>query len=163
MSLGLDLDVSAQLCAAVNGLSARMDRQARLGEARAQQAAQEYQQIPFVINLTIAAGAGSLNPVPSCGPDIGFWWSLRRLSATGFTAGQVNLFIDSTSGEPVAVFTGSSVGTYVNTYGKGHQMLHPGSNLAITASGITGTVAVYGAADQIASHLLPWYAGAVRH
>jgi hypothetical protein len=163
MSAGLEVDVSAQLCAAVSGLSARLARADASTAAQAQLAAQEYQQIPFVINLPIAAGAGSLNPVPATGPDVGYWWSIRRLSATGFSAGTVILFIDSTAGEPVATFTGAAIGTYVTTYGKGHQMLHPGSNLAITATGITGTVVVYGAADLIATAVMPWYAGAVRH
>jgi hypothetical protein len=162
VTAGLEIDLSAQLCAAINGLSARLDRDTQRRQAAAQRASQIYRQIPFVINLTISSSAGSLNPVPACGPPIGYFWSIRRFSATGFTAGTVILFIDSTSGEPIETFTGASIGSYIQTYGKGHQVMHPGSNLAITATGITGTVTVYGAADQLETAYFPAYAAGTR-
>jgi hypothetical protein len=161
----LDLEVSlrAGLGSLVQGIGLMNDKLEREWRFR-QKAAQATRQIPFVINLPIASSAGNFNPVPgSLGPDIGYYWSIRRLSATGFTAGQVNLYIDSVNGEPLWTFTGSAVGIYVQNWGKGHQMVHPGSTLAISATGITGgPVVVYGSADQFESWLLPFYMGSVR-
>jgi hypothetical protein len=157
MDVSLSANIGA-LARSTKGLCERLDRE----HAFRQRALQATRQIPFVINLPIAGGAGSLNPVPATGPDVGYFWSIRRLSATGFSAGTVIISIDSTAGEPIQTFTGATIGTYVQTFGKGHQMVHPNSNLAISAAGITGTVIVYGSADQFESWLLPFYMGSIR-
>jgi hypothetical protein len=141
------------LAASVGGLCSRMDREVALR----QRAAQAFRQVPIVINVPLVAGAANLNPT-TVGPDVGFYWSVRKLSAVGFSAGSVSLYVDNTGGEPIVPFTQAAV----NTFGKGEQLLHPNSSIAVLAAGITGTVQIWGQADQFESWLLPWYMGAIR-
>lgn len=137
----------------VGGLCDRLDHEARFRQA----AAQAFRQVPFIINVTLTAGAGNLNPSPF-GPDTGYYWSIRKLSAVGFTAGSVNTYVDNIGGEPIVPYPVSAV----NTFGKGEQLIHPGSSIAVNATGITGTVQLWGQADQFETWLLPWYLGAQR-
>lgn len=143
----------AELTAAISGMCQRMDREWKFRE-RANDA---FRQVPFIINVPLVAGAATLNPTQA-GPDAGYYWSIRKLSAVGFTAGTVDTYVDNTGGEPIVPFTVSAV----NTFGKGEQLLHPNSNIAVVAAGITGTVQIWGQADQFESWLLPWYMGTVR-
>jgi hypothetical protein len=155
-SFGVQLAASLDgLARRVGGLCDRMDRDA----AFIQRANQAYVQVPFIINTVLSSGAVTLNPVPNGpGPDLGYFWSIRKLSAVGFTAGTVNLYVDNTGGEPIVPFPQ----TGVFTFGKGEQVMNPGSTIALVASGITGTVQIWGKADQIESWLWPWYIGAQR-
>jgi hypothetical protein len=165
--MSVDADLSLSLSAALGGLSARvgglcerLDRDTRFRE----KAAQASRVVPFIMNIPISGSAGSLNPAPNCGPDVGYFWSIRRLSATGFTAGNVVVYIDSTAGQPIWIVTGAAIGIYESDWGKGHQFIHPNSNLAVNATGITSAnnqVIIYGDADQFESWLLPWYQGTV--
>jgi hypothetical protein len=157
---GIELDGGVSLQASLNGLTAaiggmcqRMDREA----AFRQRANEAFRQVPFIINVPLVAGAATINP-SQAGPDAGFYWSIRKLSAVGFTAGTVNTYVDNTGGEPIVPFTVSAV----NTFGKGEQLMHANSNIAIVATGITGTVQIWGQADQFEQWLLPWYLGTVR-
>jgi hypothetical protein len=75
-----------------------------------------------------------------------------------FTAGSVNTYVDNTAGEPICPFPAAAV----NTFGKGEQLMNPMSRIAVVATGITGTVQIWGAADQFETWLLPWYMGAQR-
>lgn len=155
-SFGVELAATlGRLADHIGGLRASMDRDA----AFIQRANQAYVQVPFIINTTLTAGAVTLNPVPNGpGPDVGYYWSIRKLAAVGFTAGTVNLYADNTGGEPIVPFPTSGV----FTFGKGEQVLNPGSTIALVAAGITGTVQVWGKADQVESWLWPWYIGAQR-
>lgn len=157
MTAEADFSFGAGLAASMNGLAAqvgglceRLDREAKFR----QKANEAFRQVPIVINVPLTAGAANLNPT-IFGPDIGFYWSIRKLSAVGFTAGTVNTYVDNTGGEPIVPFAVSAV----NTFGKGEQLLHPGSAIAVLASGITGTVQIWGQADQFETWLLPWYLG----
>lgn len=144
------------LTRAIGGLCDRMDRENRMKQL----ANQAFRQAPIVINVPLTTGAANLNPT-TIGPDIGYYWSIRRLAATGFTAGTVTVFIDNTAGEPIATFPApASAVPVISTWGKGMQLLHPGSSLAILATGITGTVQLWGQADQFENWLTPWYFGA---
>lgn len=138
------------LTAAVGGLSDRMDRRAKF----IQRANEAYRQVPFIINVPLVSGAATINPSTS-GPDIGFFWSIRKLAAVNFTAGTVNTYVDNTNGEPIVPFPVAAV----NTFGKGEQVLNPGSSIAIAATGITGTVQLWGKADQVEEWLWPFYIG----
>jgi hypothetical protein len=157
---GIELDGGVSLQASLNGLTAavsdmcqRLDREWQFR----QRANDAFRVVPFIINVPLVSGAATLNPTQA-GPDAGYYWSIRKLSAVGFTAGTVDTYVDNTGGEPIVPFTVSAV----NTFGKGEQLLHPNSNIAVVASGITGTVQLWGQADQFESWLLPWYAGTVR-
>jgi hypothetical protein len=151
---GVSLQASLDgLTAAVSGMCGRMDREFQFR----QRANDAFRVVPFIINVPLTAGAATINPTQS-GPDAGFYWSIRKMSAVGFTAGTVSTYVDNTGGEPIVPFTVSAV----NTFGKGEQLLHPNSNIAVEAAGITGTVQIWGQADQFESWLLPWYMGTVR-
>lgn len=156
----LDADLTVSLSAALGGLTAavgglctRMDREA----AHRQRAGEAFRQVPFIINVPLTAGAATLNPSP-VGPELGYYWSIRKLAAVNFTAGTVNTYIDNIGGEPIVPFPAAAV----NTFGKGEQLIHPSSNIAVVAAGITGTVQIWGKADQFESWLLPWYIGTQR-
>lgn len=156
LNIGADLSIGASLnglAMAVTGLCDRMDREIRFR----QRAAEAFRQVPFIINVPLVAGAATLNPT-TVGPDIGYYWSIRKLAAVGFTAGTVNTYVDNINGEPIVPFPVAAV----NTFGKAEQLIHPNSSIAITATGITGTVQLWGKADQFEQWLFPWYAGAQR-
>lgn len=156
----LDADLTVSLTAALGGLTSaiggfctRMDRET----ARRVRASEAFRQVPFIINVPLTAGAATLNPSP-VGPELGYYWSIRKLAAVNFTAGTVNTYIDNTGGEPIVPFPVAAV----NTFGKGEQLVHPSSNIAVVAAGITGTVQIWGKADQFEAWLLPWYIGTQR-
>ena len=165
--MSVDADLSVSLSAGLGGLSAqigglcdRMDRDNRIRE----RAAQASRVVPFVLNIPIVSSAGSLNPAPNCGPDLGYFWSIRRLAATGFTAGNVVVYIDNIAGQPIWTAAGGALGVVLSDWGNGHQFVHPNSNLAVNCTGITSAnnqVVIYGDADQFESWLLPWYQGTV--
>ena len=165
--MSVDADLSLSLSAALAGLSAqvggmcdRMDRDNRFRD----RVAQASRVVPFVMNVPIVSSAGSLSPAPNCGPDVGYYWSIRRLAATGFTVGNVVVYIDNIAGQPIWVAAGATIGVTVADWGKGHQFVHPNSNLAVNCTGITSAnnqVVIYGDADQFESWLLPWYQGTV--
>jgi hypothetical protein len=153
-SAGLSIVASLNgLSKAIDGWCGRMDREQAF-RARANEA---FRQVPFIINVPLVAGAATLNPA-SAGPDTGYYWSIRKLAAVSFTAGSVNTYIDNVLGEPIVPFPQAAV----NTFGKGQQIIPPGSNIAVSATGITGTVQIWGRADQFETWLLPWYLGAQR-
>jgi hypothetical protein len=160
MSAGLDMEGGVSfaaalggLTAAVNGMCARMDQETQLRT----RAAAAFRQAPFVISVPLVSGAASVNASP-IGPPVGSYWSIRRMSAVGFTVGTVSTYVDNVNGEPLCPFPVAAI----NTYGKGEMLLHPNSRIAYTATGITGTVQIWGEADQFESWLLPWYMGAQR-
>jgi hypothetical protein len=153
----LSADLAAQLCVSLDGLAAKIGGLSDRHDRRLQQqqrAAQVIRQVPFIINVPLTAGAATINPSPA-GPDTGYYWSIRKLSAVGFTAGTVNTYIDNTGGEPIVPFPQAAV----NTFGKMEQLLNPGSAVAVVAAGITGTVQIWGKADQFETWALPWYMG----
>jgi hypothetical protein len=153
----LSADLAAQLCVSLDGLAVKIgglsDRYDRSTQQRAR-AAQVIRQVPFILNVPLVAGAATINP-STVGPDIGYYWSIRKLAAVNFTAGTVNTYIDNTGGEPIVPFPVAAV----NTFGKMEQFLNPGSAIAIVATGITGTVQIWGKADQFEAWALPWYMG----
>lgn len=152
-SAGLELVGSLRgLSTAVNGWCERMDKAERFKR----RAADALRQVPFAGAITLAAGAGTLQDYARFGVPTGYYWSVRRLTAQGFTAGTVTAYIDGTSGEPVMPFSVAAV----NTIGKGELLVHPLSQLVFGATGITGTVTIWGVADVFETWLLPFYIGA---
>jgi hypothetical protein len=85
----------------------------------------------------------------------GFIWSIRRITAVGFSGGTVTAYRNSLTGEPVMPFAVAAV----NTIGRGELLLMSGDRLVWQAMGITGTVTVYGVADCFESWFLPFYIG----
>jgi len=118
-------------------------------------------QIPIgAIQVPITAGAGAFQMNDLLSPKAGFMWSIRRLTATLFTAGTVQVYKNGfvvggagVGGELVAPF--ATAGT--STFGRGEILLDQNDYLVIIAAGITGSVQIQGAADCIERWLLPDY------
>jgi hypothetical protein len=154
--LGVSLAASVGgLAAAITGLCGRMDREAQLR----MRAADAFRQATFPINVNgqLSAGAATVNTT-SHGPATGYYWSIRRFTCQGFTAGTVTFYVDNTNGEALMPFPAAAV----NTIGKAEMLMHPGQRLAYTATGITGTPIAWVTTDILESWLLPWYIGAQR-
>lgn len=113
-------------------------------------------QVPLSFGIPVSGGAGTFTgAIGYQGPPVGWYWSIRRLTAQGFTAGVVNIFAMSINGEIMVPL--SQAGTA--TFGRGEELLHPQSYLVAQASGITGTVTVYGRADAFPDWYLSEYLG----
>jgi hypothetical protein len=149
VSEGLEVGATAKLTVALNSVASEM---------RAQREQQRLlstviRQIPFAGQIPLTAGAGTLQSQPNMGVPQSFYGSIRRLSAVGFSAGTVTPYIDNVNGEPIPPFPQAGV----FTFSKGEILLHPMSQLVVSATGITGTVTIYGAMDLIEAWFLPTY------
>jgi hypothetical protein len=161
---GLDLSVFGHL-------GTQFARIAELMEHRERRRAKLFEQLHQVPisppQITITSSAGVLASVDLLSPKAGYMWSIRRLTATLFTAGTVlaykNGFVQGTTavgGEPVAPFSAAGV----LMFGRGELLLDQNDQLVFTASGITlasGStgVQINGAADCFERWLLPEYLG----
>jgi hypothetical protein len=125
-------------------------------ENKRQQEAQRVYQYPLTPNLIpLIGGAGILQEPTQYGPPVGFMWSIRRLTITGYTAGTVTPYLDGI--EPIAF---PAAGTYF--IGRGELLLDNGQQLTFVATGITGTPMVFGVADAFPRDELPAYLGVAR-
>lgn len=113
-------------------------------------------QVPLSFGIPVSGGAGTFTGLIGYqGPPVGWYWSIRRLTAQGFTAGTVNIYSVSVTGEILVPF--AQAGTA--TFGRGEELMHPQSYLVAQASGITGTVTLYGRADAFPDWYLSEYLG----
>jgi hypothetical protein len=143
----IELDVGVQLIASLETLTDALNRQWQ----HEQKKAQALRQVPLIANqMSLTAGAGVIDDPANLRCPTGYYWSVRRLTLSGFTAGTATVYINSQYGEPVAPF--ASAGS--DSWGKGHILLHPGDRLVVTASGITGYVQLNGAVDLVEARFL---------
>lgn len=149
------IEATADIAVALGRLCDRLDRQDMARRARASEA---YRQAEFSGTITLTAGAGTLQDFNRFGSPQGYTWSIRRLTAAGFTGGTLTAYKDSASGEPLAIFTGATT-ILPQYFGKGDILIKPMSQIVWSAASITGTVQVWGVADQVESWLLPSYIG----
>ena len=148
----IELDIGAQLIASLETVATALARE----QGRQQRMAQAVRQVPLVTNqMALSGGAGTIDDPASLRAPTGFYWGIRRLTLSGFSAGTAVVYLNSQYGEPVAPF--AQAGTF--TFGKGQLLLHPGDRLVVTASGITGLVQLNGAADALEEWYLPYYLG----
>lgn len=149
----IEVDVGLQLCASIETLTATLNRQWQ----HEQRKAQAIRQVPLVANqMLLAAGAGTIDDPANLRCPTGYYWGVRRLTLSGFTAGTATVYVNGAAGalgEPVLPF--ASAGSF--SFGKGHILLHPGDRLLVSASGITGSVQINGAVDLIEAHFLYCY------
>jgi hypothetical protein len=143
---GGGLQVLAQLSASLGSVAVELRRQCDR-QQRLTQALRQLTVGPGVI--PISGGAGTLSQDPMFGPNTGYFWSVRRLSAWGFTAGTVTVYLNQPGGEILPSFPAPGS----NTFGRGEVMLQPLDTLIFVASGITlasgfGQVIVQGVADN---------------
>lgn len=148
MTAGLELEAGIQIAA---GLAQEM----RADRDWKRRVAGALSQVPFAGSVTLSSGAGTLDQPDLFQAKTGFYWSVRRLTAVGWTSGAVTAYKNSTNGEPVAPYPSPSV----FTFGRGELLLNPGDRLVFAATGITGTVSVWGAADCFETWYLPFYIG----
>lgn len=144
----VELDLSLQLIASIEGLTEEMRKQ----HQREQRKAQAIRVIPLAPPQATAA------PFTIDTPDLlmaktGYYWDVRRLSLSGWSAGSVTVYRNASGGEPVALF--ATPGILV--YGKAHLVLHPGEKLVAVGTGITGFVQLNGDVVAIESWLFPSY------
>jgi hypothetical protein len=147
---GLGLSAWLGLQASIDGLAAQVRREADWR----QRVAGIVQQVPFAQPMAINAGAGSIDQPDLLKAKTGFYWSVRRVFTTGYSAGTVLASRDLM--EPLWNFT---VAAPFTTFGKGEMLLPPDSRLTFAATGITGTVTVWGVADCFPTWYLPFYIG----
>jgi hypothetical protein len=145
----LDLEVGAQLVASLGSLTKAI---AREQQWRARQA-EVIRQVP--ITAPQAGASGIIDSPDLLAVKTGYFWGVRRLTLSGFTAGTATIYLNSTSGEPVAPFPQAGV----FTFSKGQLIMHPGDRLVVQATGITGYVQLNGAADLAELWYLPYYLG----
>jgi hypothetical protein len=147
---GFDLGVFASIGASLSRVASMMEDR----EQRRLKLFQQIHQVPILPpQITLTAGAGTLQLNDMLAPKAGYMWSLRRITANGFSAGTVTAYKDASGGE--ILFTFPSAGTY--TFGRGEMLLDQNSPVVFVAAGITGTVQIAGAADNFERWLLPEY------
>jgi len=138
------------------GLSVQLGRVADLLEAerrRKMALVQCLRQAPFAGGIPLSGGAGTLQQADLYQAKPGYTWSIRRATATGFSAGTVTVYKNVSGGE--ILWTWPTAGTF--TFGRGEQLLEPMDQMIFVASGITGTVQVNGTGDLFESWLLADY------
>ena len=149
---GIGFDFTAQLQASIGSLAEEM----KAWRSERQRLAQAVH--PFVIPgipLSLTTGAGTLNQPNILSPRTGKFWDIRRISCTGYTAGTVTTYLNSTSGDIVALF--STAGVLLN--GKAQLLIGANDLLVFGAASITGTVTIGLAgvevdADRIGEYLI---------
>lgn len=112
-------------------------------------------QVPVLAQIT---GNGTADTGrPQMGPPAGQCWSIRWLSFTGYSAGQVAVNINAL--EPFLPFIPPPSATFPGmlNWGRGGFLLMPGDRITATSTGITGNVLVAGRADLFPEFYLPTY------
>jgi hypothetical protein len=162
---GLDFSVFARLGSQLARVADAMED----SERRKAKLFQSLHQVPVgPLQVPITAGAGVLQLTEMSGPKAGFMWSIRRLTASGYTAGSVIAYRNgaviggaiAAGSEPLIPFT--VAGT--NFIGRGEALLDQNDALIIVCTGITlasgfSWVQINGAADNFNRELLPDYLG----
>lgn len=144
----IELDLGMQLIASLETVTAKLTRE----EDHRQRKMQAIRQIPLV------APQATASPFVIDSPDnlaakTGYCWGVRRLALTGFSAGSATVYLNSTVGEPVAVYGTPGV----LMFGRGDLILTPGDRLVVAGTGITGFIQLNGRADCFESWYLPYY------
>jgi hypothetical protein len=125
-------------------------------DGRARLPVNPVRQVPLFMPVPLASGAGQFTGLIGVqGPPVGWYWSIRRLTAQGFTAGTVEVCESNAGGEVLVPF--AQAGTF--TFGRGEILLNPQSYLVLVAASITGTVTVFGKADAVPDWHLTRYLG----
>lgn len=105
------------------------------------------------IPVQLSGGDGTLQLPNILGPMTGQWWDIRRIAVWGFTAGTVNAYLSSPSGDLVLSWAAAGV----TTLGKAHVLLRPNDSLVFVATGVTGSVTVALDAIQVEAPVIGDY------
>lgn len=123
-------------------------------------------QVPLgPLQVPLVAGNGAYQMNDFLMPKAGYMWSVRRITASGYSAGSVVVYkggnvVGGTytgGGDPIPFSTAGA-----NTLGRGEFLLDQGDALVIVCTGITlltgfAGVQITGAADCFKRELLPDY------
>lgn len=142
------IEVQAGLQVALGNLAQAVARE----QAHRARMAACIQQVPLAGGLP---GSGTLDQPDQLQAKTGYYWGIRRLVASGWTAGSVTIYKNAAGGEILVTYPGPA--TF--TFGRGEMLLNPGDRMVVVAAGITGSVQVNGAADCFESWYLPYYIG----
>jgi hypothetical protein len=167
--IGIDLSVFGSIGESLSRVASMMENR----ENRRRKLFEQLHQVPIACpDVPIFSSAGVLQMPDTLSPKAGYMWSVRRLAATGFSAGTVLIYKNGAvignganatalGGEAVAPFASAGV----LTFGRGELLMDQNDQLIITASNITLTVSggpgvqIGGAADCFERWLLPEYLG----
>ena len=130
---------------------------------------EQLHQVPVgAVQVPLSGGAGAYQMPDLLSPKAGYMWGIRRLTASGYTAGTVVAYKNGAvvgggyvgGGEPVAPWAAAAT----LTFGRGELLLDQNDQLIFVCTGITlssgyGGVQVNGAADCFERWLLPEYMG----
>ena len=97
------------------------------------------------VPIALTAGAGVLDLPQFFSPSLGEFWDVHTISATGFTAGTVQAWINMPTISSAALQGALRVpfpAAGVNNFGKNQLHLRPQDRLVFVAAGITGSVLV---------------------
>jgi hypothetical protein len=148
----LEIDIGAQLVASLDNLTTALRKE----NAWRQRQAQVIRQVP--IKPPQANAAGVIDVPQAMSAPTGYYWGIRRLTLSGFTAGSAVIYLNglggATVGEPIPF---DQAGMF--TFGRGELLLHPGDRLVVNATGTNGYVQLDGAADCFEQWYLPYYLG----
>lgn len=145
---GPGLSIFADIGATLGRLTGALERRERMEQGLWA----SIHTVPILGSVPLSAGAGTLRSPNTLGPNDGYWWDVLSVSAWGFTAGTVTVHLNDPNGEIVWTFTAAGVANL-----KGQRPLAPRDNLIFVASGITGTVAIGGAAVEVEAQYWPIY------
>lgn len=130
---------------------------------------EQLHQVPIgAIQVPITTGAGTYQMADLLSPKAGYMWGIRRITASGYSAGSVVVYKNGSvvggtytgGGEPIAPFSAAAT----LTIGRGEALLDQNDQLIIVCTGITlstgfAGVQINGAADCFERWLLPDYMG----
>jgi hypothetical protein len=145
----LEIDIGAQLVASLDNLTTALRKE----NAWRQKQAEMMRQIPLKPPQAVN---GVIDVPQALAVPTGYFWSIRRLTLSGFTAGTAVIYLNglagTTAGEPIPF---AQAGMF--TFGRGEMLLHPGDRLVVIATGTNGYVQLDGAADMAELWYLPYY------
>lgn len=151
--LTLELDLGAELIAAVNANTKALERE----QQHRQKIMQAIRQLPLIAPQAVTVnGVLGIDSPDNLKAKTGWYWDIKRLTLTGWSAGTVTVYLNgalSAPGEPIEFF--ATPGRQV--YGKGHQLMHPDDRLIVIGTGITGFVQLNGAVTAVEAWYLPQY------
>lgn len=148
--LGAGADLTVALSLNVGRLAdemaaARADREQRIRDIHVASIA--------VPQITLAAGAGTLDLPDALGPKRGRHWAIHYLTAASFTAGTVTMYQGGGVGDQNIRFIWTQAGVYEPS--RTGAIVQPGARLIFVASGIVGAVTISGEVTDLDSRYLP--------
>jgi len=142
---GLGAGVAATLEVSLGRVVAALDRQ----ERRHARLNQLLHLEPIVASL---AASGTIDQPDMYGPRDGYWWDLRSVVASGWSAGTVTMYVNDKNSAVQAQWSVPGENDW-----SGQKWLAPRDRLIFVAAGITGSVQIQGWAIAVSQQVLAEY------